>query len=369
MVTHSWPTLRLFVVVLLVSTSLLPHVASAEPAVAPQPEVDNTATRVEMYTNGSARWTVEVRTRLETDEQVAEYREFQSKFRNDTARYLDPFSDRMRTVVDTAANGTDREMNATAFEASTRIQEIPRRWGIVTYQFTWTGFGAVENDQMRVGDVFQGGFFIAENDTLELVPPPGYQLSSVSPDPDQQEDGIVSWVGREDFADGQPRVAYEKTRQPTMTVHSHGDHRHKHPISADGEHDHNHSTSESTMPGSPLVNGLLIVGLLGVGAYLLFVRNDDAPVDESLNPPVAEQESTPVESQPIVTDEDSVRHLLEANDGRMRQAAIANELDWSSSKASRTLSSMVEEGHVEKIRLGRENLIDLNDASNAEPSE
>ncbi|WP_394357381.1 helix-turn-helix transcriptional regulator [Halorubrum alkaliphilum] len=44
---------------------------------------------------------------------------------------------------------------------------------------------------------------------------------------------------------------------------------------------------------------------------------------------------------------------------RMRQSAIVEELDWSKSKTSRVLSRMADEGDVEKLRIGRENVIDL----------
>jgi len=46
----------------------------------------------------------------------------------------------------------------------------------------------------------------------------------------------------------------------------------------------------------------------------------------------------------------------------MRQTAIADWLDWSDSKASRVLSDMAEQGTVEKLRIGRGNVIDLRDS-------
>ncbi|MFC7115619.1 helix-turn-helix transcriptional regulator [Natronoarchaeum sp. GCM10025703] len=62
-----------------------------------------------------------------------------------------------------------------------------------------------------------------------------------------------------------------------------------------------------------------------------------------------------------VTDEDRVRTLLADNDRRLKQSAIAAQLEWSDSKTSRVLSSMADEGTVEKLRIGRENVIDLAD--------
>ena len=61
----------------------------------------------------------------------------------------------------------------------------------------------------------------------------------------------------------------------------------------------------------------------------------------------------------ILSDEDRVINMLEANGGRLRQMTIVEETDWSKSKVSRLLSKMEEEGEIEKISMGRENLIAL----------
>ena len=46
----------------------------------------------------------------------------------------------------------------------------------------------------------------------------------------------------------------------------------------------------------------------------------------------------------------------------MKQAAIADEFDWSPSKTSRVVGDMVDDSTVEKLQIGRENVIDLADA-------
>jgi uncharacterized membrane protein len=61
----------------------------------------------------------------------------------------------------------------------------------------------------------------------------------------------------------------------------------------------------------------------------------------------------------LLSDEERVEHLLEQNGGRMKQATIVKETGWSNAKVSQLLSSMDEEGQIEKLRIGRENLISL----------
>jgi predicted transcriptional regulator len=59
------------------------------------------------------------------------------------------------------------------------------------------------------------------------------------------------------------------------------------------------------------------------------------------------------------SDTDIVVDILESNDGRMRQAAIVDETEWSKSKVSMVLSEMEDHGDISKLRVGRENIVSL----------
>jgi hypothetical protein len=63
----------------------------------------------------------------------------------------------------------------------------------------------------------------------------------------------------------------------------------------------------------------------------------------------------------LLSDEERVERLLRRNGGRMKQASIVSETGWSDAKVSQLLSSMAEADRVDKLRLGRENLISLPD--------
>ncbi|WP_162524346.1 helix-turn-helix transcriptional regulator [Halobellus captivus] len=79
-------------------------------------------------------------------------------------------------------------------------------------------------------------------------------------------------------------------------------------------------------------------------------------------------ESAPAMSmQPpeIETDEDRVLTLLREADGTLPQKQIAEQTDWSSSKVSRLLTRMDEEGEIKKITIGRENVIQIADEESA----
>ena len=61
----------------------------------------------------------------------------------------------------------------------------------------------------------------------------------------------------------------------------------------------------------------------------------------------------------LLSDEERVERLLAENGGRMKQSKIVEETRWSTAKVSQLLSSMDEADRVEKLRIGRENLISL----------
>ena len=343
--------------------------SAAIPQTDDQPAPDNTITRIDLTANGSATWEITLRTRLENDSDVAEYERFQEEFRSNTSRYVDPFADRMSGVVAAANDSSDREMRAGGFDAETGIQEVPRRWGVVSFRFTWTGFAAVDGDAVVVGDVFAGGFFIDEDDALAIAAPDGYVVESTAPAPDETADGVVEWRGREDFDDGRPRVRAVPTTGDGGSP-------------ADGDGGPGTGVDEGGLPVGVLVlAGVLLVALAGA-AYAIRtgrVSSDreagaggaaGRPGGDDATDPTADGERAAADGDPVggtaadpdlLTDEDRVRRLLREREGRMKQSAIVDELGWSKSKASRVLSGMADEGEVEKLRIGRENVIDLVD--------
>ncbi|MFD1569967.1 DUF7345 domain-containing protein [Halorubrum laminariae] len=88
---------------------------------------------------------------------------------------------------------------------------------------------------------------------------------------------------------------------------------------------------------------------------------DTADSDDA-DEPTGESEQTDEVDRSLLSDEERVEYLLDDNGGRMRQADIVSETGWSDAKVSQLLSAMADEERVEKLRLGRENLISLPDS-------
>jgi len=306
MVRRGW-----WVVALLVALGVLATGAVA----VEEPTTDNTVTRITVHPDGNATWEIVVRTALETEADVEDYRAFQAAFRNDTAAYLDPFERRIRSTVANAENATGRAMTALNFSARTTIQDVPRQWGVVIYEFTWTQFAPVTDEELRVGDVFRGGYYLAENDILAITGPG--TVTAVTPTPDERDGATVRWLGPRDFGDTRPAVTYADAGAT-----SGGD--------------------AGSMPWPMVAAALLLVG---AGAGVAYWYRTRSPTGDATGG--------------VMTDEERVTALLAERGGRMKQADIADALDWSASKTSRVLSSLEEADAIERLRLGRENVVDL----------
>ena len=74
-------------------------------------------------------------------------------------------------------------------------------------------------------------------------------------------------------------------------------------------------------------------------------------------PPPAHTERRMPEDDLLLTDEDRIYNLVREHGGRMKQATIVEETEWSKSKVSRLLSRMDEQGDINKLRVGRGNVI------------
>ena len=86
------------------------------------------------------------------------------------------------------------------------------------------------------------------------------------------------------------------------------------------------------------------------------VRSDDLRLDR----PQPYEDVISVDTPPVfLSDEGRIVQVLVENGGRIKQHQITDETGWSKSKVSRILSRMCDDGTVEKITVGRENVITL----------
>ncbi|MFB6129462.1 MAG: helix-turn-helix transcriptional regulator [Salinigranum sp.] len=346
---------------------------SVHPRIGPEPR---TEIFIRIRDDADARWSVTVHYRLATDNETRAFDRLRSSFEEGTGN-VGPDVALFERAAARASQATDREMT---IENVTYSSGIDNGTGYLRLQFTWTNFAArTESDTLALGDVFRtpgNGTWLtslAENQRLQIRTPPGYSIAS-NPGFLHRNDSIIV-TGPHRFASDR-RLTLKYERLP----------------------ERNPGPNTGGVPWNLVVlGGGAAVATLTLAT--LFVRRRGVPEDaagaraeaERRDDPGGAPPGEPTESDPptspttagqtaaasgaasaeanegngvdlsLLSDEERVEHLLRQNGGRMKQANIVRETGWSDAKVSQLLSAMAENERVEKLRLGRENLISLPD--------
>lgn len=336
-------------------------------------DADRVVLRADVKEDGSATWTVEYRLQLDSEERRAAFDDLQSDIEENRSVYRDHFAGRMDDTVSTAADATGREMGVSNVSVSTNRQTLPNDYGVVTYQFEWIGFAAVDDGTLHMGDALSG-MFIDEQSRLVVSWPESYEATNVRPTPDEQKTTTAVWHGPTDFGSDEPRIT---------------------------------ATNDGGLSTALLAGGAVV--LIGVAvAGVWFVRRretappdgtdesaggdaaDEFPTEPNLGSdapratpeldshtgseseshagpePEPEAESTSVSAPfdddvpvELLSNEERVLRLLHRNGGRVKQQDVVSELGWTEARTSQVVSGLRDEGKLESFRLGRENVLRL----------
>ena len=326
---------------------------------------ENTSLLIDLQANGNAQWSVSTTFNLTTPNETAAYRALAQSFSDGEAPALGLPA--FRQASDLASESTGRSMEITDVRRTTAPERtVENGTGRLTLSFTWTNFGRVEGERLTVGDVFrtsEGRWLpgLEDDQTLTIQPPDGFGVVNASVAPD---DGTLRWEGPTAFEPTALDAAFTGSDPGGPTASPNG-----------------------TEPPDDDQSGALLwgmVALLGIGAltaagYFMVQRDgftlpatgdeggsdgeptaDAAPSTEAA---ADEEEAETVDEidEELLSDEERVERLLERNGGRMKQANIVKETGWSNAKVSQLLSAMQEDGRIDKLRIGRENLISFPD--------
>jgi hypothetical protein len=182
--------------------------------------VESTHFIVSVYVDGSARWVVEHRYPLRSEEDVEAFRVVAA---NVSKELSETYRLRLQTVIQEAFRLTGRAMGLTEFAVHTSTQTtVTGSVGIIVVEFVWTGFAATADGKISVGDVFVGGLSLASGETLTLKIPEGYNAIDYSPKPDEVRDDSLVWYGPKSFMDRRPMVVFSKPSMSTEVVSGQG---------------------------------------------------------------------------------------------------------------------------------------------------
>ena len=315
---------------------------------------------IDLEADGDAAFSVRKRFTLEGDEEREAFDRLAREFESGEAD--GEFSATVfKRIAERASEETGREM---AIEDVSRETRTSDNAGTLELRFRWTNFAATPEDTIEIGDALtiDGEPWLpslSADQRLVVNAPEDYAVESASPKT-SVNDGTVAWEGPQTFEPGQPTV----TLVPS-------------------------SRAADDFSALTVGLGLALVAAIVLLVYLLSQRRSTTLPSRGdggergwsalIEPPVGdggEETTEPVrdpEPEPaadpddpfdgvdpeLLSDEERVVRLLEANGGRMKQANIVTETNWSNAKVSQLLSAMAEEGRIEKLRIGRENLITL----------
>jgi hypothetical protein len=344
----------------------------------PDPETTMT---IHLQQDTDARWAVTVRYELDTANETRAFRTVAREFEEGDLNT--GFDARLfSNIANVTAERTGRDMRVTNV---TRESNVSAGVGTLTLEFTWTNFlERTGEGTLRLGDALWTGrnrswlSSLEGNQRLVVENPPGYDVPTSNY---RIENNTLVFEGPFEF-DKRPSVVYEQASNPEPPTQN--------------------------VPWALVAGGIVLAGGIVAVALYLVRRQGSEPVEseaEATPEPVdrgrARDDRRPAENgsgaradepshggtagstpggvtaEPpetgenevdleLLSDEERVEHLLEQNGGRMRQANIVKETGWSDAKVSQLLSSMADDGRVDKLRLGRENLISLPDEENDE---
>ncbi|THE63376.1 hypothetical protein D8Y22_18965 [Salinadaptatus halalkaliphilus] len=328
-------------------------------------DFDTTTFEITVHENGSATWTFRHEQRLDGDDEAdnqANFEAFAEEFEAEETGLYERFTDQAQALTE-GNDAVDREMAASNFNRSAGIDGQINPIGVVEMSFLWEGFGATDGDAIVVGDVFQT-IYITDDQSLVIEPDGDLEFRTADPEPDYyvgsslQQSGLIQWSGEREFFDGHPRVVLEPADDAGGSST---------PFTGTA------GGGENGLSWSLLIPvALATVGVV-VGAFWYYRRSnkgDSPPAEPGSGPDTRtaagsqparqdDDQSTGVTDDDLLTDEDRVVKLIEANGGRMKQVNIVDETGWSKSKVSMLLSEMEDDGTISKLRVGRENIISL----------
>jgi hypothetical protein len=324
---------------------------------------DTTTFEITVHDNGSATWTFRHEQRFANEDNATRAREnfeaFAEEFRANETGLYDRFINQSRGLAETGAQETGREMQATDFRRSVRIEEQFVTVGVVEMSFTWENFAVVEEDTVRAGDVFDG-IPLASDQAIVYRAGDGLTFRTIEPDDGEyagdalENAESVRWSGDREFIDGRPRAVFDRSAG----------------TAAGGADTPPDAPIDGVGPLWYLLGGILVTGL-GIAAVVWYRRSGPAAdgTDRGASSAStataapdahgASDAADPIPDGELMTDEDRVVALIRENGGRMKQVNIVEETDWSKSKVSMLLSDMEDEGTISKLRVGRENIISL----------
>lgn len=333
---------------------------------------------VVLHTDGDASWNVTVSIELDSPSERAGFDRLATDYEAGDSDVLsiDPYERAAEGAESvTGRNMTIRDSNRSAWRSNGT--------GTLALTFEWTAFAEQSGDRLLLGDVFQtpDGTWLPgldANQTLLVEFPPEYVVVDSS---HKLKDRAFAISGPTTFDPGSPAATLVRgqttTTVPGTTTTSGGT-----PVTTTSPANTTTTAEPPSRSDWDLVGIAAIVILVGTLAILVERRRrtdagavtadggDGGPsggeaaasgATDGAAAAGATDQAVADEDEPLLSDDERVLRLLHEHGGRMKQGRIVEETGWSNAKVSQLLSEMAERDQLDKLRIGRENLISLPD--------
>ncbi|WP_254662909.1 hypothetical protein [Haladaptatus sp. W1] len=308
---------------------------------------NGTTIQITPRANGDAHWNVSMDFSLHDENETEAFKRLGRDFKQGDSS-VGFSAETFRDIAKREQAETGREMK---IRSVNRDYTVSNETGMLTLSFIWTNFTRVNGDKIYLGDAFllddgESTWFrsLSANQNLFIHSPDEYEIQNSN---FGHNNGTITLSGpmtiRSPTGGGRfIRVTYAEDSRPV---------------------------EQSTPLLAYIAGFVVLVGIVGAGVYAFTQRDGDGPGTDSEHTDEEPIPSTtpdpnpePEDDEPnleLLSDEERVEHLLKRNGGRMKQATIVKETNWSNAKVSQLLSAMSDSDRIDKLRIGRENLITL----------
>jgi len=264
--------------------------------------------------DGSTVWVIEHRFPLSTPDEIEIFNSVAIQPENLTSDY----SARIGAIASDASRIVGRGMSIEGFSVEVEtVETVSGKMGLIKIEFTWRGFGKLSSSgAIELGDVFIGGFYLSEGETLRVKIPAGFEVVEARPAPDGRGADYVEWRGRMVFPDGEPRLVLKPATAP----------------------------ASGGLP--PQMDGLILLYAIGGGAAA------SVPIIYFVS-------RMRVRRLPQKSELDIVMEIIRMHSGVIYQSQIVRESGLSKSTVSTILKVLESQGRIVRVREGRENLVRL----------
>jgi DNA-binding transcriptional ArsR family regulator len=291
--------------------------------------------KVNINLNGSATWVIESFIPLKSEDDVRAFEDYVRSFEKYRLELLGNFTERIERIVRAASEATGRRMEARRFDVSAELIQLisGERVGVVRYRFLWDGFSEKRDGEIIVGDVFIGGFYLYEGDSLSITIPKGSTVVEAAPKPDKKDGETIIWFGKKTFPDKTPYLKISTLIATATTTETYR----VETVKTQTTYRPPPSLPETMMP----IIIVVIATIVGVLMLLIGLKKRTGKKDFT------------------VGDADAVINAIRELGGSAFQQQIVGKTGFSKSKVSEILKALEKNKIVRRVRVGRRYLVVL----------